>query len=165
MFEPSVCTPLVPPPISSSYLVIALPWLVGADQFTVRLRSPNVMLGAAGRSGSVSGVTGDDGPLHGPQPASLCARTWNDTGTPLGSPVNTWLLVTPSDCALAPPSVVTWMSSIGLPFAAACPHVTVAVAFVAVACGVGGAPGRPTTSTVSWPLAWPASVSRASRIV
>ena len=35
----------------------------------------------------------------------------------------------------------------------------------AVACGVGGVPGRPTTSTVSCPVACPASLSRASRTV
>ena len=60
-----------------------------------------------------------------------------------------WLLVTPSDCHGPPPSIEIWMSSIGLPFAAAWPHVTVAVALSAVACGVGGAPGMPTTFTVS----------------
>ena len=68
--------------------MIALPSLAGGDQLTSSAPSANCTDGAAGRPGSMSGVTAADAPLHGPQPALLWARTTNDTGCPLVSPVH-----------------------------------------------------------------------------
>ena len=68
--------------------MIALPSLAGGDHDTISALSANCTVGAAGRPGSMSGVTNGDGPLHGPQPALLWARTLNDTGWPLVSPLH-----------------------------------------------------------------------------
>ena len=68
--------------------MIALPSLAGGDHDTTSAPSANCTVGAAGRPGSMSGVTAGDGPLHGPQPALLWARTLNETGTPLVRPLH-----------------------------------------------------------------------------
>ena len=68
--------------------MIALPSLAGADHDTSSAPSANCADGAAGRPGSMSGVIGADGPLHGPQPALLWARTLNCTGWPFVRPVH-----------------------------------------------------------------------------
>ena len=68
--------------------MIRLPSLAGGDHDTSSAPSANCTVGAAGRPGSMSGVTTGDGPLHGPHPAVLCARTLNETASPLVRPVH-----------------------------------------------------------------------------
>ena len=77
--------------------MIALPSFAGGFHDTTSALSANWTVGAAGRPGSMSGVTTGDGPLHGPQPATLCARTLNCTPSPLVRPVHVYPVVLPMD--------------------------------------------------------------------
>ena len=83
--------------------MIALPSLAGGDHVTISAPSANCTDGAAGRPGSMSGVTTGDGPLHGPHPALLWARTLNCTGWPLVRPVHVKPVWLPTDCAAPSP--------------------------------------------------------------
>jgi hypothetical protein len=85
-------------------LVIALPSLAGGDHVTTSAPSANCTDGDAGRPGAMSGVITGDDPLHGPHPAALWARTLNDTGVPLVSPLHVYAVAVPTE-RLSPPSM------------------------------------------------------------
>ena len=61
----------------SSYLVMGVPSLAGAVQFTVSCLSPKTSVGPLGMAGRASGVQGVLAVLHGLGPAVFTARTLN----------------------------------------------------------------------------------------
>ena len=98
----------------------------------------------------MSGVTAGDGPLHGPQPALLWARTLNCTGWPLVSPVHVKPVWLPTACAGAVADAQLVARRSGAPLDGGAAQLTVAWALPATATGEPGADGWPITVTVTW---------------